>query len=214
MSTPTPPQVPAGWYPDPAGSARSRWWDGTQWTDHFSEPYAPAAQELTAPEGTKAYNVWIWLAVLLPYVTFPTIFLFNPSTLFSGIDLSGSTAEVSAELDRRLAVFTSPWSILLSLVGYAIAALTIFFAYKDWRALQAAGVPRPFHWAFAFLNLVVGPVYAIGRGVVVKRRTGHGSAVLWVTIVLFVVSIVIAIIWAAAFMSAFFELFAQLATTY
>lgn len=25
---------PAGWYDDPAGTAGSRWWDGTAWTDH------------------------------------------------------------------------------------------------------------------------------------------------------------------------------------
>jgi hypothetical protein len=31
--------TPAGWYPDPGGSAQQRYWDGTQWTEH----YAPAA---------------------------------------------------------------------------------------------------------------------------------------------------------------------------
>lgn len=214
MSTPTNPQVPAGWYPDPAGSARSRWWDGTQWTDHFSEPYSPAGQSLTAPEGTKAYNVWIWLVVFLPYVTLPAIFLLNPSTLFGDLDLSGSRTDFTAQLDAQLAIFTSPWWLLFSLLGYVIAALVIFFAYKDWRALQAAGVPQPFHWAFAFLNLVVGPVYAIGRGVVVKRRTGHGSAVVWVSIGMLVLALIVGIIWAAVFFSAMFEMFTEIATRY
>ncbi len=28
--------VPAGWYEDPSGRFRLRWWDGTAWTDHTS----------------------------------------------------------------------------------------------------------------------------------------------------------------------------------
>jgi hypothetical protein len=30
-----PPAVPPGWYPDPAGSAQQRYWDGTRWTEHL-----------------------------------------------------------------------------------------------------------------------------------------------------------------------------------
>ncbi|MBX3196063.1 MAG: DUF2510 domain-containing protein [Microbacteriaceae bacterium] len=36
---------PPGWYPDPAGPGRSRWWSGEGWTDHVQEaaPAAPVA---------------------------------------------------------------------------------------------------------------------------------------------------------------------------
>ncbi|MBB3676712.1 phospholipid scramblase-related protein [Modestobacter versicolor] len=38
--TQSPP--PPGWYPDPAGGAGTRWWDGQGWTEHVQQPPAPA----------------------------------------------------------------------------------------------------------------------------------------------------------------------------
>jgi len=31
-------EIPAAWYPDPAGGAALRWWDGTAWTDYLKAP--------------------------------------------------------------------------------------------------------------------------------------------------------------------------------
>lgn len=193
MTNPSSAPVPAGWYPDPAGGPKKRWWDGTQWTDSFQEPYSGAGTALTAPEGTKAYNVWIWLVVLLPYVTLPFLFLIDFRSIIGPEALNDPyTASVAP-----LALFLSPWYIGLVVLGFVINALVIYFAYRDWKTLVAAGVPQPFHWAFVFLNLAVGPVYAIGRAVVVKRRTGHGSAVLWVTIATIALAIVLSFVWTA-----------------
>lgn len=58
-------------------------------------------------------------------------------------------------------------------------------------------MPKPFHWAFGFFSLGGYPVYAIGRAVVTKRRTGRGSAVLWATIIAMVVTIIVVIVWSA-----------------
>jgi len=41
------PYVPAGWYPD-ATTQSQRYWDGTQWTQHFA-PLAPAVQPVYQP---------------------------------------------------------------------------------------------------------------------------------------------------------------------
>ncbi|HWC22811.1 MAG TPA: DUF2510 domain-containing protein [Flexivirga sp.] len=41
-------QTPAGWYPDPQGSPRQRYWDGNQWTEQFApaENLASATQPI------------------------------------------------------------------------------------------------------------------------------------------------------------------------
>ncbi|WP_220449680.1 DUF2510 domain-containing protein [Nonomuraea longispora] len=49
-------QTPAGWYPDPYGEPRLRWWDGSQWTDatHAQDPPAGASQQpVTGPQPNR-----------------------------------------------------------------------------------------------------------------------------------------------------------------
>ncbi|MEW9551304.1 DUF2510 domain-containing protein [Nonomuraea sp. NPDC050783] len=44
-------QTPAGWYPDPYGEPKLRWWDGSQWTDatHVQEQGPAQPQQQPAP---------------------------------------------------------------------------------------------------------------------------------------------------------------------
>ncbi|WP_043671657.1 DUF2510 domain-containing protein [Clavibacter michiganensis] len=51
------PSTPAGWYADPAGSDRLRWWDGTRWTDHLTDvPKAAASADAAhAPASPATY---------------------------------------------------------------------------------------------------------------------------------------------------------------
>lgn len=189
--------TPAGWYTDPSNPQRNRWWDGAQWTENYSDPYAPAAA-LKAPEGTRVYNVWIWLAVLLPALSLPLLFTIDFSSMFAGIDYNDPSSATRAQFE----LMTSPGVILLTVSGWVIIAGVIVSSYLDWRWLKAAGVPKPFHWAFAFFSLAGYPVYAIGRAVVTQRRTGKGIAVMWVAIGLMVLSFIVSIIWVAAMFAA------------
>jgi Protein of unknown function (DUF2510) len=39
---------PAGWYPDPEGGSRLRWWLGTDWSDRYRPPPTPSELQRTA----------------------------------------------------------------------------------------------------------------------------------------------------------------------
>jgi uncharacterized protein len=50
---PIPPSAPAGWYSDPDGSGRRRYWDGERWTDALA-PYESAGGRGDASTPTPA----------------------------------------------------------------------------------------------------------------------------------------------------------------
>ncbi|MEO1061200.1 MAG: DUF2510 domain-containing protein [Actinomycetota bacterium] len=45
--------TPEGWYPDPSGGTRLRWWDGEDWSDHYRtrplETFGLSAPDVAAP---------------------------------------------------------------------------------------------------------------------------------------------------------------------
>lgn len=43
---------PPGWYPDPRGGARLRWWDGLDWTDHHRAPPHRGVVDVMDADGT------------------------------------------------------------------------------------------------------------------------------------------------------------------
>lgn len=175
----------AGWYPDPSGAAQERWWNGVGWTEDVRAlgtppPYDPArpAPALRAPDGTSPWTPWIWILTLVPLIDVVTtlVQVLTPGYVDSVVTQTMNTG------DQPL--------LPLDLIGYAfamIAAATIIVcSWLDRRALIARGVPSPFPWAWSFFTLLGAPVYAIGRSIVVRRRTGIGIAPLVVAIVILV----------------------------
>lgn len=196
VSEPTAQNAPPGWYPDHANPALQRWWDGTQWTEHVQHAYVAGggvpAQELLAPAGTEWNTPWIWLVIALPFIPLIpllfTDFAARTAVTFGNGTMAGGT------LGEQLLSFA---------LSTAVAALIIVFAWLDHRTLVRRGVPAPFHWAFAFFALIgVGVIYAIGRGLVTKRRTGNGGIVTTVAILSIVLGVILFIVYFSVGMAA------------
>ncbi len=200
MTTPETPAVPAGWYPDPAGGPNSRWWDGVRWTETVQQPYDPAAPaaSLTAPEGVSVWTPWIWLVVFVPYITLPLLFTIDFSSMLAGIDPNDPDSANRVQLE----VMTSPGYVISAFGGWVTYGLAVLFSFFDYRALTRRAIPRPFHWAWSFLY---SPVYAIGRSVIVRRRTGRGIAPMWVAIAMMVFSTIVYLVWLGTIFATVFE---------
>lgn len=196
--SPTPP----GWLPDPTGEARLRWWNGHDWTDHYAAlpqavPGAPLPGERPRlPDTTPVYNVFIWLVIAVPALAIPLVFLFSPS--YFEFNPLGTQAEIARASTGILVI-----SLAIGAISWVLWAVTVLFAYFDYRELKRSGVERPFHWAWAFLYAVA---YVIGRSVIVhKVARPRGLAPIWWLIGLTVVSFVVAIIWSIGLMSSILQ---------
>lgn len=168
------PTTPAGWYPDPAGSPRSRWWDGTQWTENFHDPLAAAqiaGGPLKAPENTPIYNPFTWVLVALAVGV----------VLISLRALDPALIDQAMNPDPNAPVY-DPMTLVNFAINMGLTAAFVTFSYLDYRRLVAQGVPKPFHWAWSFFALLVYPLYLIGRGVVMNKRTGRGISTMWIAI--------------------------------
>ena len=198
----TPP--PAGWYPDPAGSSRTRWWNGFGWSDTFGDPVAattpgaapgagttdtgttdtaaPATfsayaaapaytnapayslEQPTAPAGTPPYTPFIWALAVLPIV----------GIIDSIITLAMFDQVVTQAFAPDAPPF-APGDLLRLGISWLVIGASVLLGILDWRALNTAGVPKPFHWAWNFFAVIGVPVYMVGRSIVVRRRLGGGG---------------------------------------
>ncbi|WP_442543946.1 DUF2510 domain-containing protein [Arthrobacter sp. KN11-1C] len=195
-------QVPPGpgWYPDPAGSGRSLWWNGTNWSGYLA-PSQPAVapgrwRPLISPQ-TPVYNTLIWLIVATPLVIVVLqAALWNPVPRF-----------VYVRGVRTVDPFSiiTPGYFVVVAVGFLGYAGTIVAAYFDRRKLARSGVAFPFHWAWAFLNTAV---YVIGRSVIVRKvAPGRGLDPVWTFIGVFVLSIVISLVHTSLITQSFYGVY-------
>ncbi|HEV7624336.1 MAG TPA: DUF2510 domain-containing protein [Amnibacterium sp.] len=184
MSSPTPTPAPApGWYPDPAGSHRRRWWDGRGWTDHLADgSWDGSIEQPPLAAEARVNTPFIWIIALLPLLSAIAFLTWDEEGYLRRAIEDPQHAAVSQ--------FTDPGYLLTWGVGFLIYPAIVVLAYFDWRALTRMGVVKPFHWAWSFLTIV----YIIGRPVVLRRRVHQGLAPLWTFLIVYVLTIVLVIV--------------------
>jgi hypothetical protein len=137
----------AGWYPDPAGAARFRWWDGTAWTEGTHPgaappaPLAPSApRRLVQPSKTR------WSSLL---AAFPAVYPLVVG-MVTGLAYAGGAAS------------SAPVLIGIAVVTAVLALIPVWvLAAADRRELFERGYePAP---ALAWMLLVPPIAYLIVR---------------------------------------------------
>ncbi|WP_166804819.1 DUF2510 domain-containing protein [Cryobacterium sp. Sr8] len=176
----------AGWYPDPSGAARQRWWDGARWTEHLIDPAAannPAARVSLRDSAMPVYSASIWMIVGLPLLSLFALVAFDLTGFLIGFT-SGLSTMVDLSVTSWLALLNPDFYFLYAL-ALAARIASLIFSYVDWRGLRSDGIDRPFHWAWSFLSV---DLYVLGRSIVVRRRVGRGLLPIGVMVLLWVVS--------------------------
>jgi hypothetical protein len=128
-----------------------------------------SASNPTAPAGTSPFTPWIWVFAFTPLLGLTTLLF--PQDVGYGSFSSSSATSMQELRDIYASTFTPSYFAALG-VSFLFYGLGVLIALLDWRELKSRGVEKPFHWAFAFIPWQL--TYAIGRAVVVTRRTGSG----------------------------------------
>lgn len=134
----TSPQTPAGWYPDPNGTQQQRYWDGSQWTEHYAAPSggaAPAAAGSAPPvsfggpsTSTVSPAPTSWWAV----PALAVLALIGAIGLWVSAELGGRTLNETNGTD-------GDGSIMLVLVVIAVVLLVVWRqSGQRWSAIVAA----------------------------------------------------------------------------
>jgi hypothetical protein len=100
---------PAGWYPDPRGGQRLRWWDGTDWADHWRPRPGSTELAIRARRDAAANGTTTGAAAAGGRAGLPA----SPAPVARGLDQAAAQdviAEVRkvarSEIDRAAELFT------------------------------------------------------------------------------------------------------------
>jgi hypothetical protein len=149
-----------------------------------------------APEGART-NTWQIIVILVLPIAMIVLSAVAAAAIIPTV--TSYTAELQRTNGQGVpAIAYPPIYWIASAVNFVLYFVVVLLAFLDWRALGRAGIARPFFWAWAFLGWIV---YAIGRAVVVHRRSGKGYWPMWVAIAIVALTFIVNIALVAGIVS-------------
>ena len=125
MSQPAP-----GWYPDPAGSQRLRWWNGGEWTEQFHDmpqQGAPVAQQMPTAQAAGQY--------MPAQSQAPTVSSdpYNPSGIAPQLGVAGAGQQAGPQVAEAAPKSGRGW-----VIGAIVSALLVvaFFGTMVYSGMQ------------------------------------------------------------------------------
>jgi Protein of unknown function (DUF2510) len=173
---PTGGGIPAGWYPDPAGSAAKRWWDGAGWTENLQEPEKPPATtfgayippELRTVTALPTAEVGIGYTRSSWWIAGSPLWVAAPQAIIVGVLESLAPPTLSSLIPG------------LALINLVVLGVLILLAFADRTALINGGNNSA---ASPWWTLLTPLAYLIARARHVQLYASGGwASVLWLCI--------------------------------
>jgi hypothetical protein len=147
VSTPETQVQPAGWYDDPAGQARSRYWDGRHWTHQTTNAKNPGSGAPGLGSGFARLGDWLgrgMTLIALAAVAVLAVIAWAASTLGShGVRVMGDLGPDStgfAGIDHGDAG-TVGVALLVALASYSLVSMITGLAWVVWQYQLAESAP-------------------------------------------------------------------------
>jgi hypothetical protein len=130
----------SGWYPDPEGEARLRWWDGTDWSDRYRPRPHQESSARTAPadQGVDVDpEAWSNTAAQIPQMTQAVVeqmrLTARQEATLAAEEFTRRAREVTGAIPPLISQYTNKFMRYLRIaltLGFVV--LVIWIAYQLW----------------------------------------------------------------------------------